>query len=92
MNFRTIIILLALPLAACNQSASHVLSQLTIATVGHDTPGLDQEAEDIPVPPVEPVVEPSSSEYVPPLTEACAPGEFQFRVWSCDSTGHRAYI
>lgn len=34
----------------------------------------------------------SSSEYVAPLTEACNQGESQFRVWSCDATGHRAYI
>lgn len=33
----------------------------------------------------------SSSEYVAPLTEACLPGEKAFRLWDCDSTGHRAY-
>lgn len=90
---RTILIAItALSLAACNQSASHVLSQLTIATVGHDTPFVtsDEPEEDIPVPSVEPVVEPPV--YVPPLTEECSPGEFQFRVWACDSTGHRSYI
>lgn len=91
MNFRTIIILLALPLAACNHSASHVLSQLTIATVGHDTPFVtaDEPGEDAAIPAVEPVVEPPV--YVPPLTEECEPGTHGFRLWDCDSTGHRAY-
>lgn len=83
-----LIAITALSLAACNQSTSHVLSQLTIATVGHDTPGLEQEDKNIPVPPVEPVVEPSV--YVPPLTEECEPGTHGFRLWDCVD-GHRVY-
>jgi hypothetical protein len=83
-----LIAITALSLAACNHSASHVLSQLTIATVGHDTPGLEQEIEDAAVPAVEPAVEPPV--YVPPLTEECEPGTHGFRLWDCVD-GHRVY-
>lgn len=85
--------LVCITIAGCNQSASHVLSQLTIATVGHDTVGIadapDEPSEDAAIPPVEPVVEPPV--YVPPLGEPCDPGTFGFRLWTCVE-GHRSYI
>lgn len=82
--------LVCIGLAGCN--VTKVLDQQVAASVGHPLPFVtpDEPEEDIPVPPVEPVVEPPV--YVPPVTEACAQGEFQFRVWACDGTGHRAYI
>jgi hypothetical protein len=85
-----LIAITALSLAGCHGSANSVLSQLTIATVGHDTPFVtpDEPEEDIPVPPVEPAVEPPV--YVPPLTEECEPGTHGFRLWDCVD-GHRVY-
>lgn len=84
--------LVCIGLAGCNHSASHVLSQLTIATVGHDTPfvAADEPPEDAAAPPVEPVVEPPV--YVPPPEPPKVPcTEGQFRVYFCVN-GFREYI
>jgi hypothetical protein len=82
--------LVCIGLAGCN--VTKVLDQQVVASVGHPLPFVtpDEPEEDAAAPSVEPVVEPPV--YVPPVTEPCNPGDFQFRVWSCDSTNHRSYI
>lgn len=81
--------LVCIGLAGCN--VTKVLDQQVAASVGHPLPFVttDEPEEDIPVPPVEPVVEPPV--YVPPLGEPCDTGTFGFRLWTCVE-GHRSYI
>lgn len=102
-----LIALVCLPLAACDPSAYKALDTLTEQSTGHATTAttlLDANSQPpealvassassaAPVVQTAVVEASSSSVYVPPLTEPCQPGEFQFRVWACDATGHRAYI
>ncbi len=74
-------------LTACKGVYS-VIDQQVEQSTGHALAFVSSEESDE----IRSSVAASSSEYVPPVTEACAPGEFQFRVWSCGPDGHRSYI